>query len=93
MAVLSNEIQRCLLDRGLVVRPRTTTNSLEQFVNKSTSSEWSEEGNRLLNHREFEEAVMAFDNAGDDNMTAVAMAYQRQEVARDTPEYDTKRRR
>ncbi|KAH9981609.1 P-loop containing nucleoside triphosphate hydrolase protein [Russula compacta] len=86
-------IMRCLLDRGLVVTPNTTSNPLEPFVNKSTSSEWSEEGNRLLNHREFEEAVMAFDNAGDNDMAAVAMAYQCQEVACDTPEYDTKRRR
>jgi hypothetical protein len=46
-----------------------------------------------LNHREFEEAILAFDNAGDDYMRAVAAAYQSREVARDVPESQTRRRR
>ena len=86
-------IQRFLLERELIVGPLTTRNPLESFANESTSGEWSEEGNRLLNHREFEEAIMAFDNAGDDYMAAVASAYQSREVARDIPESETRRRR
>jgi hypothetical protein len=82
-----------LLDRGLVVKSCTTENPLESFANESTSGEWSEEGNRLLNHREFEEAIMAFDNAGDNYMATVAMAYHCQEVARDVPESEMRRRR
>ena len=46
-----------------------------------------------MNHREFEEAILAFDNAGDDYMVAVATAYKSQEVARDIPESETRRRR
>jgi hypothetical protein len=46
-----------------------------------------------LNHREFEEAILAFDNAGDVYMRAVAAAYQSREVARDVPESQTRRRR
>jgi len=46
-----------------------------------------------LNHREFGEAILAFDNAGDVYMRAVAAAYQSCEVARDVPESQTKRRR
>jgi hypothetical protein len=82
-----------LLDRGLVVEPPTTSNLLETFASISSSSEWSEEGKRLLDHKEFEEAIFAFDNAGDDYMAAVAAAYQSQEVARDIPGSQTKRRR
>ena len=82
-----------MLDHKLVVVPPTTDNPLESFANESTSGEWSEEGNRLLNHREFEEAIMAFDNAGDIYMAAVAAAYQSREVARDIPESETRRRR
>ena len=36
---------------------------------------------------------MAFDNAGDNYMATVATAYQCQEVARDVPELETRRRR
>jgi hypothetical protein len=82
-----------LLDRKLAVETRTTRTPLESFANESTEGEWSEEGNRLLNHREFEEAIMAFDNAGDVYMTAVAAAYQSREVARDIPGSQTRRRR
>ena len=46
-----------------------------------------------MNHREFEEAILAFDNAGDAYMRAVAAAYQSREVARDVPESQTRRRR
>lgn len=46
-----------------------------------------------MNHRVFEEAILAFDNAGDVYMRAVAAAYQSQEVARDVPESQTRRRR
>jgi hypothetical protein len=59
----------------------------------TTSGEWSNEGKRLLHHREFEEAILAFDNAGDIYMTAVAAAYQSHEVARSIPESETRRRR
>jgi hypothetical protein len=82
-----------LRDRKLVVEPRTTRRPLESFANESTLGEWSEEGNRLLNHREFGEAITAFDNAGDVYMTAVAAAYQSREAARDLPESATRRRR
>ena len=86
-------VQRFLLNRKLIVEPPTTCNPLESFANESTSGEWSEEGNRLLNHREYEEAIMAFDNAGDVYMTAVAVAYQSREIARDVPESQTRHRR
>lgn len=76
-----------------MVEPPITQNPLESFANKSSSGEWSEEGNRLLNHREFEEAILAFDNAGDVYMRAVAAAYQSREVARDVPESQTRGRR
>ncbi|KAN0121356.1 hypothetical protein V8E52_003252, partial [Russula decolorans] len=79
-------IMRFLLDRRLVVEPSAACNPLESFANESNESnsgEWSEEGNRLLNHREYEEPIMAFDNAGDIYMAAVATAYQSREVARD----------
>lgn len=66
---------------------------MESFANKSSSDEWFDEGNRLLNHREYEEAILAFDNADNPYMAAVAAAYQSQEVARDIPESQTKRRR
>jgi tetratricopeptide (TPR) repeat protein len=82
-----------LLGRKLVVEPSTTCNPLDSFANESTSGEWSEEGNRLLNHREFEEAIMAFDNAGDIYMAAVATAYQSREVARNIHESQTRHRR
>ena len=59
----------------------------------STSGEWSEEGNRLLNQREFKEATMAFDNAGDNYMADVATAYQGQEAVRDVSDSETRRRR
>jgi hypothetical protein len=75
------------------VETQSTSSPLESFVNESSSGEWSEEGNRLLNHREFEEAILAYDNAGDDYMVAVATAYKLQEVARDLPESETRRRR
>ena len=82
-----------MLDRELIVEAPSACNPLESFANESTSGEWSEEGNRLLNHREFEEAIMAFDNAGDVYMAAVAAAYQSREVARDIHESETRRRR
>ena len=82
-----------MLGRGLIDEPPIARYPLEPFANESTSGEWSNEGNRLLNHREFEEAIMAFDNAGDGYMAAVAAAYQSQEVARSIPESETKRRR
>ncbi|KAI9436977.1 hypothetical protein H4582DRAFT_2058436 [Lactarius indigo] len=53
---------------------------------------WLEAGKRLLDHEEFEEAAMAFENAGDVYMQAVAMAFHRREVARDIPESAAKRR-
>jgi hypothetical protein len=87
------ETQRHLLNLGLVVEPPTVRNPLESFVDQSTSDEWSEAGKRLLNHQEFEEAAMAFSNAGDIYMHAVAMACHLREVARDTPESSTRRRR
>jgi hypothetical protein len=46
-----------------------------------------------MSHGEFEEAIFAFDNAGDVYMAAVAAAYQSREVARDIPESQTRRRR
>jgi hypothetical protein len=83
-----------LLGRGLIVEPPITPNPLESFANESTTSgEWLEEGKRLFHNREFEEAILAFDNAGDDYMTAIATAYQSQEVARSIPESEKKRRR
>jgi len=85
-----------LLNRNLVVEPPATRNPLESFANESNESnsgEWSEEGNRLLNHREYEEAIMAFDNAGDIYMAAVATAYQSREVARDISESEKRRHR
>jgi hypothetical protein len=66
---------------------------VESFVDHSTSDEWSEAGKRLLNHQEFEQAAMAFSNAGNIYMHAVAMARHLREVARDTPESSTMRRR
>ncbi len=87
------EAQRHLLNLGLVVEPPTFRNPLEYFANQSTSEEWSAAGKRLLNHEEFEEAAMAFSNAGDVYMEAVATACHLREVARDTPESSTKRRR
>ncbi|KAH8984689.1 hypothetical protein EDB92DRAFT_2033428 [Lactarius akahatsu] len=82
-----------LLDLGLVVEPPTTRCPLENFADRSTAEEWSEAGKRLLNHGEFEEAAMAFENAGDVYLKAVAVACHRREVARDIPESATKRRR
>jgi hypothetical protein len=82
-----------LFDRKLVVELPIARNPLELFANESTSEEWYEEGIRLLNHRLFEEAVVAFGNAGDVYMTAVAAAYQSREVARDIPESEIRRRR
>jgi hypothetical protein len=46
-----------------------------------------------MHHREFEEAILAFDNARDVYMVDVATAYQSQEVARSIPESETRRRR
>jgi hypothetical protein len=46
-----------------------------------------------LSHREFEEAILAFDNAGDIYMAAVATAFQSREVARDIAESQKRRRR
>ena len=46
-----------------------------------------------MNHGEFGEASMAFENAEDDYMKAVAVACGLREVARDIPESATKRRR
>jgi hypothetical protein len=66
---------------------------LESFANESTSGEWSEEGNRLLNRREFEEATMAFENAGNVYMAAIGAANQSRETAHDIPEIETRRRR
>ena len=77
----------------MVVESQITDNPLESFVNESTSGEWSDEGNRLLHHGEFEEAILAFDNASDVYMAAVATAYQCQKVARSIPEARTKHRR
>ncbi len=85
-----------MLNQKLVVEPPATRNPLESFANESNesnSSEWFEEGNRLLNHREYEEAIMAFDNAGDIYMAAVATAYQSREVARDIPDSEKRRHR
>ncbi len=87
------EAQRYLLNLGLVEEPPTARHPLEAFVDRSTSEEWSEAGKRLLNHGEFEEAAMAFENAGDVYTRAVAVAFHLREVARDTPESATKRRR
>ncbi|KAI9436975.1 hypothetical protein H4582DRAFT_1816019 [Lactarius indigo] len=76
------------------VHPPTSRNPIEHFTNRSTTpEEWSEAGKRLLHHEEFEEAAMAFLNAGDDYMHSVAMAYHLREVARDTPESVPKRRK
>ncbi|KAH9005755.1 hypothetical protein EDB86DRAFT_2843047 [Lactarius hatsudake] len=86
-------IKRYLLNLGLVEEPPTAQNSLKDFVGRSTSKGWSEAGNRLLDHGEFEEAAMAFENAGDVYMRAVAVAFHLREVARDAPESATKRRR
>ncbi|KAH8984682.1 hypothetical protein EDB92DRAFT_2117025 [Lactarius akahatsu] len=87
-------IKRHLLNLGLVVDPPTSQNPLEHFTSgPTTSEEWSEAGKRLLHHEEFEEAAMAFLNAGDDYMHSVAMACHLREVARDTPESAPKRRR
>ncbi|KAH9065001.1 hypothetical protein EDB87DRAFT_1756197 [Lactarius vividus] len=82
-----------LLGLGLVVEPPTARHPLETFADRSTSKEWSEAGKRLLNHGEFEEAAMAFENAGEVYWKAVAVACRRREVARDIPESATKRRR
>ena len=46
-----------------------------------------------MNHGEFDEAAMTFENAGNVYMKAVAVACRLREVARDTPEPATKRRR
>ncbi|KAH8984688.1 hypothetical protein EDB92DRAFT_1950637 [Lactarius akahatsu] len=86
-------IKRYLLNLGLVDEPPAARNPLEEFVDRSSSEEWSEAGKRLLNHGEFEEAAMAFENAGDVYTRAVAVAFHLREVARDTPESATKRRR
>ncbi|KAH9065003.1 hypothetical protein EDB87DRAFT_1574726 [Lactarius vividus] len=86
-------IKRYLLNLGLVEEPATARNSLKDFVSRSSSKGWSEAGNRLLDHGEFEEAAMAFENAGDVYMQAVAGAFHLREVARDTPESAPKRRR
>ena len=59
------ETQRHLLNLGLVVEPPGVRNPLESFVHQSTSDEWSEAAKRLFDHEEFEEAAMAFSNAGD----------------------------
>ncbi|KAI0247856.1 hypothetical protein BJV78DRAFT_1285222 [Lactifluus subvellereus] len=85
-------IKRCLRDRGLIVEPPIPRNPLESFAKESTEGEWSDEGTRLLNHKVFEEALMAFENAGDVYGVAVALAYQSQEVARSIPESQTHRR-
>ncbi|KAI9453661.1 hypothetical protein BJY52DRAFT_1418183 [Lactarius psammicola] len=87
-----HETQRHLLSLGLVEEPPTTRNSLDAFADRSTSEEWSEAGKRLMNHEEFEEATMAFSNAGDVYMHAVAMACHLREVARDIPESAATRR-
>ena len=84
--------QRCLRDHGLIVEPPIPPNPLESFANESTKGDWFDEGTRLLNHRVFEEAFMAFGNAGDDYGASVALAYQIQEVARRIPEARTNRR-
>ncbi|KAH9022664.1 hypothetical protein EDB84DRAFT_1441149 [Lactarius hengduanensis] len=87
-------IKRHLLNLGLVSDPPSSRSPLEHFTNISTTpEEWSEAGKRLLHHEEFEEAAMAFLNAGDDYMHSVAKACHLREVARDTPESAPKRRR
>ncbi|KAH9016161.1 hypothetical protein EDB85DRAFT_1898307 [Lactarius pseudohatsudake] len=87
-------IKRHLLNLGLVSDPPSSRNPLEHFTNISTTpEEWSEAGKRLIHHEEFEEAAMAFLNAGDDYMHSVAMACHLREVARDTPDSTPKPRR
>jgi len=93
LARREHETQRHLLNLGLVEEPPTTRYPLEAFADRSTSEEWSEAGKRLLNHEEFEEAAMAFLNAGDVYMQAVTVACRRREVAREIPESATTRRR
>ena len=85
--------QRHLLDLGLVEEPPTSQYPLTAFVDQSTSNEWSEAGKRLLNHGEFEEAAMAFGNAGDVYSQAVAVAFHLRDVARDISESSARRRR
>lgn len=75
------------------MEPPSVPNPLESFIHQSTSDEWSEAGKRLLNHEQFEEAAMAFSNAGDTYMHAVAMACHLREVARDTPKSSARLRR
>jgi len=72
---------------------QTTPNPLESFAKESNPAQWLEEGNRLFHHGEFDEAILAFNNANDDYMEAVAMAYKLREVARDIPVSATRRRR
>lgn len=82
-----------MFDPKLFVERPITRNPLELFASESTSEEWHEEGIRLLNHGLFEEAIVAFGNAGDVYMTAIATAYQSREVARDIRMSETRRRR
>ena len=72
---------------------RTTQNPLASFAKESNPAQWLEEANRLFNHGEFDEAILAFNNAKDDYMVAVATAYKLREVARDIPVSATRRRR
>jgi hypothetical protein len=76
----------------LVVEPPITGNPLESFVKESTSAEWSDEGSRLRDHGVFEEAAMAFKNAGDLYRAEFATAFCRQEVAFSIPESERRRR-
>lgn len=85
--------QRHLLNHGLVVEPPAVQNPLESFVDRSPLNEWYDAGMRLMNHGEFEEATLAFENAEDVYMKAVAVACRLRELARDIPESSTKRPR
>jgi tetratricopeptide (TPR) repeat protein len=77
----------------LIVEPPNILNALESFGKESTSQEWSNEGNRLFNHRAFAEAIKAYRDAGDEYRAEVASAYESQEIARSIPESKSSNRR
>ena len=80
------EIQRLLLDQGLIVLPSAACNSIRSFAKTSNSSDWSALGKRLMLHQEFEEARTAFTRAQDLKMVAVATACCLRQLAYNTLE-------
>lgn len=76
------QLQRFLLDRGLVVEPSPGCNFIQLIAKETNPEAWLAEGKRLMDHNEFREASMAFRRAGDTYLVAFATACHSRQIAR-----------